>query len=387
MTNSALAVSTRSSAVIDRTAMTRAIDVVANVIERRNTVPILSNVRILGDAGRAFITGTDLDIELTVGIDAAIDADFGLTVPAHLLKDLLKKATKSEYVAFTAPLQDGDSNSTIVDFERVKYDLQALPIADFPDLAGPDAATSKRFTLTGAAFWNALDGVMNAISSEETRYYLNGIYMHHVDGQFLMVATDGHRLYLQDLGPVDGTKDMPGVILPRRTVSLLHKLLKGKACPSSVDIELTETRVRIQFDDVTVTSKFIDGSFPDYRRVIPSQNDKRATIDAEAFLEAVRAVQLISSEKGRAVRYDFSAGRCRLVVVNPDQGRAESTIAADYSDGDLDIGFNAGYMIDAVSTAATDGGSISLLLSDAGSPAILTGSREGWKAVLMPMRV
>lgn len=401
-----------ATAVVERAPLTKAFEIVNHAVESRNTIPILSNARLIGDGSSLFVTGTDLDLELTVAVPAAADSRFAMTLPAGKMRDLLKKATASDFVAFTMPpivrrkasphCAEGDmfDGTATVDFERVKYRLQAFHPSDFPELRGPTPlmsdlvstdATYRAFNLTGSDLWQSLNSTMAAMSSEETRYYLNGIYVHRAPDVLRFVATDGHRLYRQELAAPGGSDDMPGIIVPRKAVTLLHKLLKGKACPESVGIELTSTRIRFTWGDpgfyVTLTSKLVDGTFPDYERVIPANNDKPATFDPEAMLEAVRAVTLISSERGRAVRMAFGSGACNLDVNNPDTGSASAEIACDYGSDPVEIGFNAGYLVDAIATASPDGAGCTLTLDDAGSPTLLTGSREGWLAVLMPMRV
>lgn len=380
-----------SAALADRAALTRAIEIVTNVVERRNTIPILSNLAIVADGPNVRVVGTDLDMEITVTVPAAADAHFAITLPAHTLKDLVKKATSSEYVGF-APDASGNVK---VDFERVNYRLQSLPITDYPNL---DAGKpSHKFMVPGKALVDSFGAVAVAISTEETRYYLNGVYWHHVQpraidayhgdhGALRMVATDGHRLMRQDIPAMEGCNGMPGVIIPRKTVALLQKLLKGKACPESVAIEMSDTKIVFMFDGVTVTSKLVDGTFPDYQRVIPTGNDRPATFNAADLAEGVRAVSLISSERGRAVKFTFEAGKCMLAVNNPDSGSANAELAIDYASDYLEIGFNAKYVEDVLATAG--GEEITFTLADAGSPTLITTpSREGWLAVLMPMRV
>lgn len=406
-----------ATALADRAALSRAIEIATNVVEKRNTIPILSNVRLLGDGKNLIVTGTDLDIEISVKIAAAADAHFGVTLPAHTLKDLLKKATASDVVGFTVPetetflqkvsdWRDGRhvteeveskryTGPATVDFERVKYRLEALPETDFPSLQAKDFSHS--FTVPGAALVNSFAGVAAAISTEETRYYLNGVYFHHVEpraidryhgdrGALRMVATDGHRLMRQDMAAVEGCDGLEGVIIPRKTVALLQKLLKGKACPENVGVQVSRTKIRFTFDDVTVTSKTIDGTFPDYQRVIPTDNDKPATFNSAALAEGIRAVSLISSERGRAVKLAFSEGNCQLAVNNPDQGSAVADLALDYGSDPLEIGFNVRYMQELIATA--DSEEITFIMADSGSPTVIKAAgRDGWLGVLMPMRV
>ncbi|WP_420408674.1 DNA polymerase III subunit beta [Hoeflea sp.] len=394
----AIIAATAPSAIAERASLTRALDIVANVIERRNTIPILSNCRIQGDGQTLFVTGTDIDIELVVALPAAADSRLDTSVPAHGFRDFLKKATASDFVAITHEHDDSRDNVNL-DFERVNYTLQALPGSDFPTLRGPSLidfggkpdSAYRNFRMTGPAFLDGINSVMGAMSSEETRYYLNGMFFHEYQNEFVMVATDGHRLYRRVMALPEGAAAMPGVIIPRKTIALLHKLLKGKACPDHVDIEVTEANARITWGDpdfhVTITTKLVDGTFPDYNRVIPTGNDKVAVFDADTLAEAVRAVSLVSSERGRAVKFQMSKDNAALTVNNPDAGSAHADVACSYDSYPLEIGFNASYFADMIAVGAGKGEPITAKFSDSGSPALFTGSIEGWTGVLMPMRV
>lgn len=384
-----------ATAVVDRAGLTRALDFIANVVERRNAIPILSNVMLAASGDGLVVVGTDLDIEMSVAVSGAVDSHFALTLPAHTLRDLLKRASASEFVGFTSPnLSEDDAWAATVDLEKVKYHLQMLPVADFPSLHY--GTSSHCFSIPGADLADGFGGVAMAISTEETRYYLNGVYLHHVEpraidryhgdhGAFRMVTTDGHRLCRQDLTASEGMAGMPGVILPRKTVALLQKLLKGKACPATVDIGVNETKMRFGFDGITITSKLIDGSFPDYQRVIPTGNDKPATFKSAELAEGIRSVSLISNVRGRVVKLGFSADACRLTVHDVDNGTATSDIAASYAGDGFEIGFNPSYLQAFIDTA--DSETITLTLADADSPTLITSDRKGWLGVLMPMRV
>ncbi|WP_192242771.1 DNA polymerase III subunit beta [Mesorhizobium silamurunense] len=384
-----------ATAVVDRAGLTRALDFIANVVEKRNAIPILSNVMLAASGNGLAVVGTDLDIEMSVAVSGAVDAHFALTLPAHTLRDLLKRASASEFVGLTSPPLRDDAWAATVDLEKVKYQLQMLPVADFPKLEFGTASNS--FSVPGADLVEGFGGVAMAISTEETRYYLNGVYLHHVapraidayhgdHGAFRMVATDGHRLCRQDLAASDGMSGMPGVILPRKTVALLQKLLKGKACPETVAIGVNATKMRFSFDDgVTITSKLIDGSFPDYQRVIPTGNDKPAMFKAAELAEGIRSVSLISNVRNRAVKLGFSADACRLTVHDVDNGCAIADIAAAYANDEFEIGFNPGYLQAFIDTAHSE--TITLTLADAGSPTLITGERKGWLGVLMPTRI
>lgn len=371
-----------ANALVDRAALTKAVEIADRVVEKRNGIPILSNLRLVSDGGRIAITGTDIDIELTITVPAAVDAGFATTLPAKLLKDLLKKASASDFVDLVA----GEDRVSL-DFEKVQYKLPMLPVADFPEIS-PPAANAHVFTMSGADFWDGIDATMGAISTEETRYYLNGTFMHVYDYgghlTFRMVSTDGHRLYMREFPVAAGAEGMEGVIVPRKTISLLHTLMKGKAMPDQVSIEVTATRLRFMFGDIVLTSRTIDGTFPDYMRVFPQHNDKIADFSTADLAEALRAVSLISTERGRAFKLELSEDSARLIVNNPDQGSAKADISCAYCDNPVEIGFNSGYMGEILNLI---GDAVSFAINDSSSPIIVTGAREGFRAVLMPMRV
>ena len=400
--NAAAILADPATAVVERAALTKAFEIVHSVVEARNHVAVLGNARIVGDGAAVFVTATDLDVEITARVPAAADSRFGVTLPSGRMRDLLKKATASDLVAFTMPDvetipgKDGMpdryefNGAATVDFERVKYRLQAIHPSDFPEMTAGLAV--KRFALSGAVLWGAIDATMAAMSTEETRYYLNGIFMHHVyGGPLRLVATDGHRLYMQDVAAPEGCEGMAGVIVPRKTVALLHKLTKGKACPETVLIEVSDTKIRFMWGNITMTSKLVDGTFPDYNRATPSfayVDANSATFDPADMLEAVRAVTLIASERGRAVKMTMDSDSIRLDVNNPDAGSATADVVAEFTGPDgFEVGYNAGYLVDVIATASPDGGPVVWQGTDTGAPAVFTGSREGWKAVLMPMRV
>lgn len=371
-----------ASAVIDRAALTKAVEIVDRAVERRNSIPILSNIRMTAHDGLLAISGTDLDVDITVTVPGAVDGHFATTLPAKIIKDLLKKATASDFVAITN--EDGFDT---LDFERVDYRLNSLPVADFPDL-NPPALGACAFTMPGNEFWDGLDCTMGAISTEETRYYLNGIFLHVYEygarPQLRMVATDGHKLYRRDFEVPVGCADMPAVIIPRKTVALLHALMKGKACPTTVRIEASSTRLRFSFGDVVVTSKTIDGTFPDYMRVIPQYNDKIAGFDTANLSEAIRAVTLISSERGRSVKFAIEDGKATLSAANAEMGSSKSEVACEYQCDPVEIGFDANYLDDILSIV---GSRVSFAVADTGGPALITGQRAGFTCVLMPRRV
>jgi len=243
--------------------------------------------------------------------------------------------------------------------------------------------------LPAAELKRIIDKTQFAISTEETRYYLNGIYLHalEVDGTAMLraVATDGHRLARVEMPAPAGAAAMPGVIVPRKTVSEVQRLLEDPE--GSVAIDLSPAKIRFTVGDVVLTSKLIDGTFPDYGRVIPTGNDKELTLDKGAFKNAVDRVSTISSERGRAVKLSLQQGRLVLSVTNPDSGSATEEMEVEYASDPLDIGFNSRYLLDIADQIDSD--SAVLRLADPGSPTLIQDQGGGTSAlyVLMPMRV
>lgn len=388
-TNTAALTVALPSALVARGAMTDAINIAVNVTEKRTTYPILANVLLRGDGQTLFVTATDLDIELHVAVPAYADPSLAMTVPAHMLRDLLKGAPKGDNLTITAT----DATTANLEFERANYHLGTVSPADWPEIK--PGTMSHKFALPGADLYAALASVETGISKEETRYYLNGVYLHTVTphgrnrAELRFVTTDGHRMLRQEITAPDSAVDMPGAIIPTKTVKLLLKLLKGKACPDTVDFEVSENRIRVAFDNVTIVSKLIEGTFPDYERVTPKNNDKLATFDVLAMLECIKAVSMIASERGgKAVKLDISNGNCTFSVTNPDHGTATSTMPIGQEfDGQFEIGFNARYLTEMVNDAKADGDAVTMQFNDAGAPALVKGARDGWLGVVMPMRV
>ncbi|KQU54930.1 DNA polymerase III subunit beta [Bosea sp. Leaf344] len=367
---------------VERSTLLKSLGHVHRVVERRNTIPILSNLLLSGGEGGLRLKATDLDIEVVETIAADVAEPGATTVPAHTLYDIVRKLADGAQVSLETT---GDSG-LVLRSGRSRFQLQTLPESDFPDITAGEMA--HRFTLPAGELKRLIDKTQFAISTEETRYYLNGIYLHtiEVEGRSLLraVATDGHRLARVDTAAPAGAAGMPGVIVPRKAVAEIQKLLEdGEA---QVTLELSATKIRVATQDVVLTSKLIDGTFPDYQRVIPSGNDKRLIVDKGDFAASVDRVSTISSERGRAVKLSMVDSRMTLSVTNPDSGSATEEIEVEYDAAPLDIGFNARYLMDIAQQL--DGDTALLKLSDPGSPTVIQ-DREGASAlyVLMPMRV
>ena len=369
--------------VIERGELLRALGHVTSVVERRTTIPILSNVLLRASGAALLLKATDLEREVVEQAPARIATPGAATVPAHLLHDIVRKLPDGAEVAIE---RDPEKERLTITAGQSRFALQTLPAEDFPDLAGGDFP--HRFEVQAADLKRLIDKTRFAISTEETRYYLNGIYLHTAmrgeQPTLRAVATDGHRLALVELDRPEGAAGMAGVIIPRKTVHELQRLIEASDQP--VAVAVSASKVRLEIGTVTLTSKLIDGTFPDYNRVIPVNNDKRLTVERGIFRQAVDRVSTISSERGRAVKLALSDGKLTLSVSNPDSGSANEEIEADYDAAPLDIGFNARYLIDIADQLESD--TALLKLADPGSPTLIQ-DRDGAAAlyVLMPMRV
>ncbi|PRD44190.1 DNA polymerase III subunit beta [Phyllobacterium phragmitis] len=368
---------------LERSNLLKSLNHVHRVVERRNTIPILSNVLLQADGASLELKATDLDLEITEATAAMIEQAGATTVPAHLLYDIVRKLPDgAEVLLATNP----DGNSLAVASGRSNFRLQCLPQSDFPELTA--GAFTHTFRLEASALKRLIDRTQFAISTEETRYYLNGIYLHAIENNGALklraVATDGHRLARAELDAPAGCEGMPGIIIPRKTVAELQKLVDDPDVV--VTVELSEAKIRFTIGSVILTSKLIDGTFPDYQRVIPSGNDKKLTIDRQSFASAVDRVSTISSERGRAVKLAIADGQLTLTVNNPDSGSATDELPADYDADPIEIGFNSKYLLDI--TGQLSGSDAIFMLADAGSPTLVrdTGD-ENALYVLMPMRV
>jgi DNA polymerase III subunit beta len=368
---------------IERSALLKALNHVQSVVERRNTIPILSNVLLEADNGSLGLTATDLEIEMRERVEADVAQAGAITAPAHMLYDIVRKLPDGAQVELST---DETGGRLVLISGKSSFALQTLPREDFPAMAQDEMPAA--FALLGSDLRRLIEKTRFAISQEETRYYLNGIYLHALedDGQALLraVATDGHRLARVQMAQPVGAADMPAIIVPRKTVNEVQKLLEEET--GEVSLQVSETKINFAFSNIVLTSKLIDGKFPDYTRVIPLNNDKVLGVDAKSFAQSVDRVSAISSEKSRAVKLSLEGDRLSLSVSNPDSGSASDELSVSYQSAPMDIGFNARYLMDI--TGQLDGESATFELADSGSPTIVRdGEDTNALYVLMPMRV
>lgn len=370
-------------ATIERATLLKCLSHVQSVVERRNTIPILSNVLIeAASDGTLKVMATDLDLQVVESFSAvSVESPGAITVSAHLLFDIARKLPDGSQVS----LETADNRMT-VKAGRSRFSLPTLPRDDFPVIVEGDLPTS--FELPAATLAQLIDRTRFAISTEETRYYLNGIFIHVTDEELRAAATDGHRLARFTIARPDGAEGMPDVIVPRKCVAELRKLLE-EALDTNVLVDLSASKIRFTMggeSGVVLTSKLIDGTFPDYSRVIPTGNDKLLKLDPKSFWEGVDRVATIATEKTRAVKMALENDKVTLSVTSPDNGTAAEEVPASYSSAGFEIGFNANYLKDIL--GQIDGDTVELHLADAGAPTLI---RQDDKSpalyVLMPMRV
>ncbi|MEM1351492.1 MAG: DNA polymerase III subunit beta [Pseudomonadota bacterium] len=368
---------------IERAALLKAVSQAQSVVERRNTIPILANVLIEAENSDVTFRATDLDIEVVDRAPAQVERAGATTVAATTLHEIVRKLPDGALVTLTA---DTATGRLTVEAGRSNFSLATLPKDDFPVMASTEYQSN--FSAAAPALRRLFDKSKFAISTEETRYYLNGVYMHVADteaGQVLRcVATDGHRLARIDAELPESAADMPGVIVPRKTVGELRKLLDDDEMKIAVSV--SETKIRFATPDITLTSKVIDGTFPDYTRVIPQSNTRKLEVDAADFAKAVDRVSTVSSERSRAVKLQLDEDRLVLSVNAPDSGAAEEELAVAYGDDKLEIGFNAKYLLEIASQV--DRENAVFLFNSSGDPTLMReGNDQSAVYVVMPMRV
>ena len=369
----------------DRATLLKALAHVQSVVEKRNTIPILANVMIAVRDGRLTLTATDMEIAVVEDVAATSSRNGACTAPAATLYDIVRKLPEGADVELDHP---GGDAQLALRAGRYATSLVVLPTEDFPSMTAGTLPT--RFTLTAQQLRGLIDRTRFAISTEETRYYLNGIYLHAADSDgtrvLRAVATDGHRLARVEEPLPDGAGPMPGVIIPRKTINELRKLLDELS--GGVDVALSDTRIQFKVGTITLTSKLIDGTFPEYERVIPRDNDKVLRVGKRDFAEAVGRVAAISSERSRPVKLSLARDLLVLSAASAEQGSATEELDGDrvtYDSGPLEIGFQARYLNDITDQIADQ---VEFRFADGAAPTVVQDASDASALyVLMPMRV
>lgn len=366
---------------IDSASFLESLSHIQSVVEKRNTIPILSNVHLRADGDQLFLTATDMDLTVIEGVRCQVGQNGACTAPAHTLYEIIRKLPAGAQVELS--LRD---NQLMVKSSRSRFTLGTLPVGDFP--AFDNKPLLHKFTLPTAELRALIDRTRFAILQDETRYYLNGIYIHATKSNEMpvlrAVATDGHRLARIEMPLPDGAAKIPGVIIPRKTIGEIRKLIDAAA--GTVEISLSETQIRFALDNIMLSSKLIDGTFPDYERVIPADNDKILLVDRKSFAAAVDRVATISSEKSRAIKLSLTAGSLTLSAQSAESGQATEEIEVQYTSTPIEVGFNARYLLDIALQIDAEGAQFKLM--DGQSPTIIQDPADlSALYVLMPMRV
>ncbi|MBL1241595.1 MAG: DNA polymerase III subunit beta [OCS116 cluster bacterium] len=367
---------------IEREILLKSLNHVQGVVERRNTIPVLSNILIAASGETVNFTATDLDISIVESAAAIVDQEGSITAPAHLLYDIVRKLPDGTQIS----IEKVEDTRIDVRSGRSQFTLQALSADDFPNLSSGEM--SHNFDLSVGNLKRMIEKTRFAISTEETRYYLNGIYFHTIedegDAKLCAVATDGHRLAKVEIAMPAGAAGMPGIIIPRKTVGELHKLLDSDE--ENVAISLSDSKIEFRIGKTIVTSKLIDGNYPDYDRVIPSNNQNAMNVETRPLTKAVDRVSTVANDRGRAIKLALSKDVLTLEVNNPDSGHAEEELMVEYDSVNLEIGFNAKYMLDVLNQL--EGDSVEFLFAESVDPVLVKDlGDEGTIYVLMPMRV
>ena len=370
---------------IDRSALLTALQHVHSVVERRNTIPILSNVLLEAKEDGVYLTATDMDIAVIEKIDLKKSEVMQLgtiTTSAQMLYDIVRKLPEN----ITVELLSEKNDRLGIKASSSSFALNCLPSEDFPSIAQEEFNYS--LNIPASEMIRLIDNTSFAMSLEETRYYLNGIYLHAVKDSTVdklrTVSTDGHRLSRVDMTMPESVKEIPGVIIPRKTIMEIRKLLEDHT--DNINLSLSDNKIQISFSNVVLTSKLLDGTFPDYSRVIPEQNDKTITISNQLLSEAVDRVSTVSTDKTRAIKININKGNLVISATNPDKGSASESLEVKYDGEEVEIGFNSKYVLDVA--RQIKGKDIIIKLSDSVSPTLVYDKEdEDVLFVLMPMRV
>lgn len=368
---------------IERSVLLKSLGHVQSVVEKKNTMPILSNVKFEAENGVLALTATDLDLEIVEKVAADVEKPGSATVPAQTIFDIVRKLADGAQVEL---VYDAKSHQMSLRSGRSRFSLSGLNADDFPSMMV--GSFPHTFTIPGTDLCTLIDRTKFAISTEETRYYLNGVFMHDTvsEGQPVLrsVATDGHRLARSQVPLPEGAKGLPGVIIPRKPVLELRKLIEEAG--SAITVSLSESKVQFSFDAIVMTSKLVDGTFPDYERVIPSGNDKILDIDKKSLATAVDRVAAITTDKGRGIKVSVSTNLVTLLATSAEAGSAQEEVEGRYQSSEMEIGFNSRYLLEILSQIS--GEEVRISLADSASPAVLQESEDDSAVyVLMPMRV
>jgi DNA polymerase-3 subunit beta len=368
---------------VNKSTLTKILSNVQGAVERKNTIPILLNVKIEARAGKLNFTTTDMDIVITSTTSEVTIQDEGITtIPAQLLYDIVRKIPDGTDISIT--LQE-DGNLAIIKYGRSNFSLPCLDPVEFPTLS--EGEMTHNFTINGKDLAKIIDNTRFAISNDETRYYLNGLFLHvtkNDEDQFELrgVATDGHRLALSSCTGPNLTEEIPGIIIPKKTVNEIRRVSEGE---NDMKVSLSKTKIKIESGDSIVISKLIDGQFPQYNQVIPQNNEKVINIDKKTIFDAVDRVATVANDKHRTIKLTLDSGKILLQVSSSDGGFADEEVAVDFEGEKIEAGFNSRYLLEIINQVGC--ASIDMKFNDNFSPVIVNSAKLNGLYVIMPVRV
>lgn len=363
---------------IQREALLKPLQLVAGVVERKQTMPVLSNVLLVIEGQNLSMTGTDTEVELVARITLEEPAQSGeITVPARKLMDICKNLPADAMIDFKV-----DEQKVLIKAGRSRFTLTTLPAADFP--SSEETPGSLTFTLEQGQVRRLIERTSFAMAQQDVRYYLNGLLLEAQEGKLRAVATDGHRLALCSVPAQIMESVQHQVIVPRKGVLELARLMTDDS--AQVTVVFGSNYIRATTDEFTFISKLVDGKFPDYERVLPRGGDKTVVADRQSLREALNRASILSNEKYRGIRWQLESGLLKIQANNPEQEVAEDEVTVDYNGDALEIGFNVTYLLDVLS--ATTSEQISMVLSDSNSSALIQeADNDSASYVVMPMRL
>lgn len=362
---------------INRNEILVPLQTVCNVVERKQSLPILSNVLIIAEKKQLVFTGTDSEIEIVTHLDHNIQKSNKTTVSARKLLDICKSFPDNSKLGFS--LRD---NKLVIISGKSRFTLLTLPADEFPSTETlPDCIS---VLLTHSDFRGLLEYTMFSMAKNDVRHYLNGLLLELQNDSVKAIATDGHRLAIEEVKVKTGVSESRQILIPRKAVTELMKLLDDS--DKSIDIQVNNHHIRVTSGNVQFTSSLIDGKFPDYQKVIPERSDNVAEVNNESFQQCLRRASILSNEKYRGIRLSLASGSMKIFANNPEAEEAEEEIDVNYSGKEMEIGFNANYLLDALHAIKTK--QVILDISDPSSSClVLPNNNEQCKYVIMPMRL
>lgn len=365
---------------IQRENLLKPLQFVIGVVEKRQTLPVLSNVLVEAKSNTLSITGTDLEVEIVANTALDISEVGSITLPARKFVDICRALPDEAQidVAF-----DAEKDRVIIRSGKSRFHLATLPVTDFPNIE--DVSGQLQFSVPQRVLKNLIDKTQFSMAQQDVRYYLNGLLLEVSDNVIRTVATDGHRLSFCERDIEVSPSSKMQVILPRKGVVELAKLLEDSDSPA--DVIIGSNHIRINLANIQFTSKLVDGQFPDYERVIPKHGDKEVIADRELLRHALVRTSILSNEKYRGIRIRLQAALLQAQAHNPEMEEAEEEVEVSYQGGDLEIGFNVNYLMDAL--AVIPGESVKMIFGDPNSSCLILPTLEdvGCKYVVMPMRL